>query len=50
MDTSIRVKPESKKKLHRIKDQIETKTGEPSNLEEVINELIKNYKGFKSSK
>jgi len=34
---------ETKKKLYKIKGQIESKKGKPSSMDQTINELIKEY-------
>ncbi len=46
MDTSIRVTSETKKKLYRIKGQIESETGEHASLDKVVNELMKSSKKY----
>ncbi|MCH7649522.1 MAG: hypothetical protein IIA83_13075 [Thaumarchaeota archaeon] len=43
METTIRLTAETKKKLYKIKGQIESKTGIPSSMDHAINELIKEY-------
>jgi len=43
MDTTIRLTDETKKKLYKIKGQIESKKGKPSSMDQTINELIKEY-------
>jgi len=43
LETSIRVTTETKKRLYKIKGQIEAKTGEPSSMDQTINELIKGH-------
>jgi len=43
LDTTVRLTAETKKKLYKIKGQIESKTGEPSSMDQTINELIKEY-------
>jgi len=44
METSIRITTETKKKLHKIKGQIEAERWESTSMDEAINELISNYK------
>jgi len=43
LETSIRVTTDTKKKLHKIKGQIEVKTGEATSMDDAILELIKEY-------
>ncbi len=43
MDTSIRITDETKKKLYKIKGQIESKSGKASSMDQTINELIKEH-------